>query len=86
MKRLIREINDFIYWAGHPALGSFTTFIILYISQVLGTMCFVSYMLYQLQEYRELKDTCSLDVKDFMMGVYGWATAEIIRRLIWTLG
>lgn len=76
---VLRKLRQLIYWSGHPFLGAMTI-LFLAVHPVVSFMWFAGYMLYQLQEYKEDKDTAALDMRDFLLG---YAAAAALAGILW---
>jgi hypothetical protein len=99
----LKQLWDGIVWLGHPALGALTVRITLYLNPYIGVFCFLGYMRYQMQEFKEIQrllrqgqppaslgnagDSCAIDTKHYLYGLYTWAIIEMMRRfLAWIPG
>lgn len=60
-------VKSKIYWLGHPILGALTL-IAGSIHPVYAALWVYLFVKYEGQEFREIRDTCALDLKDFMTG------------------
>jgi len=60
-------LKSTIIWLGHPLLGALTL-VAGYIHPIYAVLWVYLYVKYEGQEFREIRDTCALDLKDFIIG------------------
>lgn len=67
---------------GHPALGFGLAVLSVYGYPVEATALFYGFLKYQGAEYRQIKDTCYQDIKEFLEGYGGGLAFTVIARII----
>ena len=63
------KIKDMLLWLVHPLEGAATVLFHHY-SPALAVLWFHGWLTYERQEYRQDKDTCYQDIRDFLIGYF----------------
>ena len=66
----MKEFFSVPYFWWHPLEGAFVVILCVAGYPLFGILFFLGFMFYEKQEYREIKDTCAKDWRDFLIG-YG---------------
>jgi hypothetical protein len=64
------KIKDMLLWLIHPLEGAATVLFYHRASPVLAVLWFHGWLTYERQEYRQDKDTCYQDIRDFLIGYF----------------
>lgn len=77
-----KKAITFILWFVHPIEGALTLVIYYYVNPCAAVFWYCGYMLYEFQEYRESPDTCAIDIRDFLIGLFV-ACVYVIGKAFW---
>ncbi len=77
----METIKKWFIWLGHPILGALIL-IALAVHPVCAILWVYLYVKYEGQEFKEIRDTCAQDLKDFMTGFCMALIAVFLWRLL----
>jgi len=72
----IITITDVLLWLVHPLQGAAVVLFYYFATPILAILWFYGWLTYERQEYRQDKDTCYIDIRDFLIGLFA-ATAVV---------